>query len=64
MCFLFASFSLPLVFTLVPASVSHFLSAAIRVSCLSSNEISLLCFSSLALALSLLFMSVWITKLT
>ena len=57
MCFLFASFSPPLVFTLVPASVSHFLSAAIRGSCL-------LCFSSLALALSLLSMSVWISKLT
>ena len=44
-CSLF--FSLPLIFTLVPASISHFLTAAIKFSCYSSNEIGLLCFLSL-----------------
>ena len=47
-------FSLPLIFTLVAASISHFLTAAIKFSCYSSNEIGLLFFLSLALALSLL----------
>ena len=37
-------FSLPLIFTLVAASISHFLTAAIKFSCYSSNEIGLLCF--------------------
>ena len=37
-------FSLPLIFTLVGASISHFLTAAIKFSCYSSNEIGLLCF--------------------
>ena len=36
--------ALPLIFTLVAASISHFLTAAIKVSCYSSNEIGLLCF--------------------
>ena len=41
---LFTFLSLPLIFTLVAASVSHFLTAAIKFSCYSSNEIDLLCF--------------------
>ena len=41
-CSLF--FSLPLFFTLVAASISRFLTAAIKLSCYSSNEIGLLCF--------------------
>ena len=51
-CSLF--FSPPLFFTLVAASISHFLTAAIKFSCYSSNEIGLLCFLSLSLSLSLL----------
>ena len=47
-------FSLPLVFTSVAASISHFLTTAIKLSRFSSNEIGLPCFLSLALALSLL----------
>ena len=39
---LFTFLSLPLIFTLVAASVSHFLTAAIKFSCYSSNEIDLL----------------------
>ena len=50
-CSLF--FSLPLIFTLVAASISHFLTATIKFSCYSSNEIGLLCFLPLAPALSL-----------
>ena len=53
-CSLF--FSLPLIFTSVAASISHFLTAAIKFSYYSSNEIGLLCFLSLVLALSLLSM--------
>ena len=41
---LFTFFSLPLIFTLVAASISHFLTAAKKCSCYSSNEIGLLCF--------------------
>ena len=37
-------FWLPLIFTLVASSISHFLTAAIKFSCYSSNEIGLLCF--------------------
>ena len=51
---LFTFFSLPVCFTLVAASISHILTAAIKFSCCSSNEIGLLCFLSLVLALSLL----------
>ena len=40
-CSLF--FTLPLIFTLVAASISHFLTAAIKCSCYSSNKIGLLC---------------------
>ena len=36
--------ALPLIFTLVAASISHFLTAAIKFSCYSSNEIGLLFF--------------------
>ena len=50
--FLFTFLLLPLVFTVVAASISHFLTAAIKVSCFSSIEICLFCFLSLALALS------------
>ena len=47
-------FSLLLIFTLLAACISHFLTATMKFSCFSSNEIRLLCFKSLALALSLL----------
>ena len=51
----FTFLALPLIFTLVAASISHFLTAAIKFSCYSSNEIGLLCFFLfLFLALSLL----------
>ena len=43
---LFTFFSLPLILTLVAASVSHFLTAAIKFSCYSYNEIGLLFFIS------------------
>ena len=36
--FLFTFFSLPLIFTLVAASISHFLTAATKFSCCSSNK--------------------------
>ena len=45
-------FSLPLIFTLQAANISHFLTATMKFSCFSSNEIHLLCFQSLTLALS------------
>ena len=41
-CSLF--FSLPLMFTMVAASISRFLTAVIKFSCYSSNEISRVCF--------------------
>ena len=40
--------------SLLAASKSHFLGAAMKFSCFSSNEIRLLCFQSITLALSLL----------
>ena len=49
--FLFTFFSTALIFTLVAASISHFLTAATKFSCCSSNKKCLLCFLSLALAL-------------
>ena len=49
--------SLPLISTFLAASISHFLTAAFKFSCFSSNEIDLLCFLSLSLALSLLLNS-------
>ena len=54
----------PLFFTWVTASISHFLTGAIKFSCYSSNKIGLLCFLSLALALSLLSTSMWTLKLS
>ena len=53
MCSCSLLFSLSLIFTLVAASISHFLIAAIEFSCFSSNEIGLRCFLFLALAISL-----------
>ena len=41
--FLALFFSLPLIFTLQATSISHFLTAAIKFSCYSSNEIGLIC---------------------
>ena len=43
-------FSLPLIFILMAASTSHFLTAAIKFSCYSSYVITLLCLLSLALS--------------
>ena len=40
-----------LIFTLLASSISHFLTAAVKFSCFSSNEGLLLCFQSLAQAL-------------
>ena len=48
-------FSLPLIFTVVAISISHFLTAGIKSSCFSSNETRVPCFLFLAHALSLLF---------
>ena len=45
-------FSLPLIFTLQAANISHLLTATMKFSCYSSDEIHLLCFQSLTLALS------------
>ena len=50
-CVLVHFFSLPLNFTLVATSISHFLTAATNFACWPSNKESLLCFLSLALAL-------------
>ena len=52
--FLFPFFRCNSIFTLLAASISHFFTAAITFSRYSSNKIGLLCFLSLALALSLL----------
>ena len=41
--FLLTFFSMPLIFSLVAASMSHFLTAAIKCLRFSSNEIDLLC---------------------
>ena len=47
-------FSQPLILTLVAANIFHFLTAAIKLFLrFPSNEIDLLCFLSLTLALSL-----------
>ena len=45
-------FSQPLIFTLQAASISHFLSATMKFSGFSPDEIHLLCFQSLTLVLS------------
>ena len=42
--FLFTLFSLPLSFTLLAASMSHFLTTAIKFSYFSSNKIDFFCF--------------------
>ena len=42
-------FSLTFIFTLVAASISHILTAAINFSCFSSNKTGLFCFLSLSL---------------
>ena len=53
--FLFAFiFPIPLIFTSLAAVISYFLTAVMKFSCFSSKEIRLLCFQSLALALSML----------
>ena len=54
-CSLFCS--LPLIFTLGAASISHFLTAAIKFSYYSSDEIGLLCFVSLASSFSVIHVS-------
>ena len=54
-CSLFCS--LPLIFTLGSASISHFLTAAIKFSCYSYDEIGLLCFLSLASSFSVIHVS-------
>ena len=48
------SFIFSLSLTLLAARISHFRTAAMKFSRFSSNKIRLLCFQSLALALSLL----------
>ena len=58
--FMFNFFSLPLIFTLVAASISYFLAAATKFSCCSSNEKCLLYFLSLALAICRSF-SRWVS---
>ena len=40
----FTFFPLPLIFNLMAASITHFLTATIKFPCYSSNEIGLLCF--------------------
>ena len=47
-------FSMALIFSKVGFTTSHFLTTAIKVSCYSSNVISLLCVLSLAPALSVI----------
>ena len=42
-------FPLPLIFTLMATSITHFLTAAIKFPCYSSDEIGLLCFFYLPL---------------
>ena len=53
MCFCSLLFSLPLIFTLVAASISHFLTSAMNFFLLPTKLVSV-AFSCLALALSLL----------
>ena len=54
-------FSLPLIFTLLAASISHFRTAA--MTCFCCNEIRLLCLQTLALTLSLLPTWVYTSKI-
>ena len=57
---------MPLMFSLLVANISHFLTTTTKFSCFLSNGICLLflfvCILSLALALSLLFASAWSKK--
>ena len=53
----FLFISLPLIFTLLAASISHFLSAAVKFSRFSSNEILLLNNTKKDSTLLLLFFS-------
>ena len=50
-CYFSLFFSLPLIFTLVAASISHILTAAMKLSCFTSNKIDLFCFLPLFLSL-------------
>ena len=51
LCSYSLSFSMPLIFTLLAVNISHFHTTTIKCLCCISNEICLLCFSSLALVL-------------
>ena len=51
--FAFIFSRLSVIFTLLAASISHFLTAAMKFPCVSSNEVRPLCFESLALTLFL-----------
>ena len=51
-----------LIFTMVGFTTSHFLTTAIKVSCYSSNLISLLCLLSLAPALSVISVDIKIKR--
>ena len=57
-CYCLSSCSLLLIFILLFPSISRFLAGATKFSCYYSKELPLLCFSSLALAISLLSASV------
>ena len=62
---LHAFFSLPLTFTLVAASISHFFTAAIKFSCFSSNKIRLFCFLiSRSSSFSVMHVSVVVLNMT
>ena len=56
--FFFFWLSIPLIFTLLAASISHFLTAAIKFSCFSFNEIRPPSFISLSLTFSRSFIHV------
>ena len=56
--FFFFWLSIPLIFTLLAASISHFLTAAIKFSCFSFNEIRPPLFISLSLTFSRSFIHV------
>ena len=51
LCSFSLSFSLPLIFTLLATTISHFLTNVIKFSCCVSNEGCFICFLPLALAL-------------
>ena len=52
--FLFAFFSLPLIFTLSAARISHTLIAGVKFSCFSFNEIRFLFFISRSISFSVI----------